>query len=318
MKKFYLVFAVAMLALAFASCQKDGQFKPKEKIRAVYRQGTISYDKEIYKDSDGECAKFLAEKWTWSDKKLKSIDRYNVDGSLNKTIQFTYDSKDRFDRIIYPSYQMQFNYDGSTLKSIDIYSGATIVESYTMTYDGKHISRIDYTNYNASTKKAASKFDEINPLSLLFGKEIAENMQTCAEMSNKNATRGISNGTYTLTWSGNNITHITYMEGSYQANSDLEYDKNKNPYKGCLTGVSPDFMSENNVVSMTANYRQGTYSIDQRITNQYNYSNKFPSMKTQIANKVDMDYYWYYINSDNNPEYYPSYTETIIETYEYE
>ena len=38
MKKFYLVFAVAMLALAFASCHKDGQYKPKNlRLKARYK-----------------------------------------------------------------------------------------------------------------------------------------------------------------------------------------------------------------------------------------------------------------------------------------
>ena len=317
MKKFYLVFAVAMLALAFASCHKDGQYKPKKQIKSIYKQEVVEYDKPFFSELDHTIDRYLDEKWTWDGKKLKTMDSYYTDGSLYAAIQLTYDSKDRFDRIIYPSYQLQFRYDGSNLAGIDVYSGTSIDQSYTFTYDGKHVSRVDMVNYNNSNKNI-EELRKNNPLSLLFGKEIADNMMSIV---NTKKTRGMTSGSYTLTWKGNNVSSIsgtvTSSSATTSTTQEYEYDSHKNPIYGFYQGFSASYMSENNITSVRTTITQGTIRIDENTTINYTYGGDYPQMATKVHHGVDTEYYWYYPYNDSNPDYYPSYTSTLITEYQY-
>ncbi|MBO7571783.1 MAG: hypothetical protein J6T48_06475 [Bacteroidales bacterium] len=319
MKKFILVAVAFSIAFAFTSCKKDGQFSPKEKIKSIYLQGSIEYDKPFFSEWNGSCAKYLDEKWTWDGKKLKTIDSYNTDGSLYETIQLTYDSKDRFDRIIYSDYQLQFRYDGSKLAGIDAYVGTSINQSYTFTYDGKHISRVDFVNYN-SNKEYTEEMKKYNPLSLLFDREIANNMMNFVNYTAKK-TRGMTTGSYTLTWSKNNISNIsgtiTSSSATTSISEDYEYDSHKNPQFGFYHGFSSTFMSENNITGMRSTLTQGTIRIDENITINYTYKGDFPQIATKVHHGVDTDGYRYYTYYNNDPEYYPSYTRTTITEYQY-
>ena len=88
MKKTVLLLASLMFLATFTSCfkDKDGEYKPKEKISRIFKD---------YGDGGG---KELREVWNWDKKQLKSIDHYSG-GSLNWTEEFTYNKKGQIERV---------------------------------------------------------------------------------------------------------------------------------------------------------------------------------------------------------------------------
>ena len=87
MKNLIFVATAILLAFAFTSCEKDGQYKPKERISKVYSLTPHSPEKHL------ECV------WTWDDKKLSKIDYLFWNGDLDWTETFKYDSKNRIERV---------------------------------------------------------------------------------------------------------------------------------------------------------------------------------------------------------------------------
>ena len=322
MKKVYFLAVVLFLsAIAFTSCKKDNQYSPKSKIKSVYVQQTVEYDKPLYQEElNRYIDKYLDEKWTWDGKRLKTIDSYYSDGSIYETIQFTYDSKNRFDRVIFPSYQLQYRYDDSKLVGIDVYSGTTIIESYTMYYDGKKVSRISYIDYDDSNnKKYMEEFGKYNPLSMIFNKEIANNIMSGIDKADKN-TRGMTTAEYSLTWNKNNITRITGTIISSQATTtytyDYEYDTHKNPYNGLFLSFNTSYLTENNITSIRSTLTQGNIRIDESSDISYTYDKGFPKVATSVYKAVNKGYYYLYVQTGNS-DYYPSYTCKTITEYQY-
>lgn len=98
MKKFkFLPVVLGMLIVVFmASCTKDGVYNPSKKINMVYKAWSEDYNGTHY-----EAQRYLAEKWTWDNKTLSSIQYFN-DGS----------------------YTQNFTYDGNRLTRIDVYENS--------------------------------------------------------------------------------------------------------------------------------------------------------------------------------------------------
>ena len=76
MKKNLLIAAIALLAVAFVSCQKDGVYNPKHKIATVSQEWTRTI---VTEDANGSSTKidslkpYVAQEWSWGDKTLNSI-----------------------------------------------------------------------------------------------------------------------------------------------------------------------------------------------------------------------------------------------------
>lgn len=124
---------VCAVVFGFTSCNKDGVYKPKEKIEKIYVQ---------YEGQD----KVLTETWDWEDNLLKSIKHADTDpiGDNSYTETFTYDKK-QVKSISDGTYTMTYNYDGRYFDNIKVTEGSDEVGTMTFSHDGKLISKIDIT-----------------------------------------------------------------------------------------------------------------------------------------------------------------------------
>ena len=81
-----------MAFLLMVSCNKEGQFNPKNKIDRIYYSS--SYKSEIYDNgywetvSANNTRKHVSEIWHWDGNTLKSISHYSPDGEMDYTEKF--------------------------------------------------------------------------------------------------------------------------------------------------------------------------------------------------------------------------------------
>ena len=95
MKKTILLGAILVLGLFFVSCEKEGQYTPKNKIdRISYSSSTTfqMYLNDVWNDvGTSTVSKYVSEIWNWDGKMLKSITHYNDKGELMYTENYEYD-----------------------------------------------------------------------------------------------------------------------------------------------------------------------------------------------------------------------------------
>ena len=98
MKRILLISAIALLAVAFVSCKKDGVYNPKHKVAKVYNEWTRT---TVTTDASGSTTRidslnpYVAQEWAWGKKTLESITYKNDDGAVRETKKYTYDDKNR-------------------------------------------------------------------------------------------------------------------------------------------------------------------------------------------------------------------------------
>ena len=132
-KKIAMAALVCAVVIGLTSCNKDGVYKPKEKIAKIYVQ------------NEGQ-DKVLTETWDWDGKLLMSIKHADTDliGDNSYTETFTYDKK-QVKTISDGTYTMTYNYDGRFFDNIKITEGSDEVGTMKFTHDGKLVSKIDIT-----------------------------------------------------------------------------------------------------------------------------------------------------------------------------
>lgn len=282
MKSLFIVAATILLALAFTSCKKDGQYAPKEKISKVYVSTSNSPEKHL------ECV------WTWDDKKLSKIDYLYGFGDVFWTETFKYDSKNRIERVEDLKFNeyVQYTYDGNKLKGMEYYCDGELWQTTTFTYDGNKISRMDLVINNGITIANKARFS-------LIPKEFKN------KISPKNDGSGYE-VSIELTWDGDNVSymkmtstnsgeyHGEHYSYEYLQECNYTYDNKLNPMKGlwnmgnmtdeeCMmfSGV----FSKNNVTSITCKETESYTENGQTETDTYTfvrnyniaYDGKFPT-----------------------------------------
>ena len=132
-KKIAMAALVCAVVIGLTSCNKDGVYKPKEKIAKIYVQ------------NEGQ-DKVLTETWDWDGKLLMSIKHADTDpiGDNSYTETFTYDKK-QVKTISDGTYTITYNYDGRFFDNIKITEGSDEVGTMKFTHDGKLVSKIDIT-----------------------------------------------------------------------------------------------------------------------------------------------------------------------------
>ncbi|MBR5984545.1 MAG: hypothetical protein IK025_12610 [Bacteroidales bacterium] len=343
MKKVYFVLAITLFAFVFASCTKEGAFKPKERISKVFRSSTWSwtYNPAVYESGSDQTSKYLREMWKWGDKTLDQIDYYSSNGTVSYSYNFTYDNKKRIERIddYKDSYYTTFKYDGKVLKTVETWSNGTIYASANITYEGnafsgRKIKKIDYTEYDK--KKNAKEEYLSNPLRFLLGEEIANNVDVA--LNKRNATRGVFLVTIDFTWTKNNVStmKISGNDGGYFEHTyTYTYDSNKNPFYKMYAMLGPDedavdCLSENNVTGYTYTYIEDGDTDNGTVNYNLSYDGKYPSMKmyTDTYSYSDVyheyvGYHWdenlgQYVDEYNDTPYTYTSTSTYTTYYEYE
>lgn len=333
MKKLYFVLAIAIFAFAFASCTKEGAYKPKERISKIFRSSTYSstYTPAVYEGYSGKTDKYLREMWKWGDKTLEQIDYYNSNGSMSSQVHFSYDKKKRIERIddYQNSYYTTFKYDGNELKAIETWYSGAIQNAANITYEGnaftgKKIKKIEYTVYDKKKNAEGAEANLDNALVYLLGEEIAGNID---QILSKKATRGVFVVTIDLTWSKKNVgtMKVSGNNGGYfEYTYTYSYDSNKNPYYKMYSMISDDeesvfCLSENNVTGYSYTYVEDGDTENGTISYNVSYDGKFPSMRMYTYTNSYNDVYEEYISGyyDENYNWIEGHYETTPYTYNY-
>lgn len=294
MKKITLLVAVMALGLFFVSCNKEGQFTPKNKIDRVCYSDSYKY--EVYDNgywnvqSQGSTSKYVKEIWNWDGKLLKSISYYNEDGDLRYTENYEYDGK----RLVSISWgsagRYTFTYNNGKITSIDGYEGTEKMVSYVFAHKGGKITEIKVTNYDA--KKGASIPTAANALRFFIHSADMQSFdEMMARMAAKMTAKDIDSYIIQLDWDGSNISEMTYLEGSYKETIEYKYDNKVNPYYGLFDISEYDgiqILSKNNVTRYVADDSDNSHWENDYV---YTYDGKVPTMQTSTYNRnFDSDY----------------------------
>lgn len=220
-KNFIVLIVVAVFSvLGFSSCQKEGVYKPKERITGIYY-------------ADSETDKYLVQKWTWDGKKLSNI-------AHDDFVQiFKYDSKKRIERVeIGANYYVQYKYNGNMLETMELYEDNRLEESATVHYERDKIDKIEFYSYYYS-KSSPQKIS-------LLPKHILNKIMPYTEKSE--SPTNIEVVTLELTWEGDNVSK-SKMNCTYNY-EDYDYDENWEPivtlYK-CYEEVSIDYSYDDKI-----------------------------------------------------------------------
>lgn len=253
MKKLVLFSLVILIIAGMTSCQKEGVFNPSQKIEKIY----------VEKGGANVLAKYLSEEWKWNGKLLESITYYNPSGIVIYTNKYSYDDKNRLTTITQNNgTEITYTYDGKFLTTIeDKYKDKLMAQS-TVEHDGKQISKIVTTYYDAkSTINSALRFfipeESIAQLNTATKKAITENQ----------GKGGSYTTTMSLTWDGKNVSKcdiITTINGvSNTETTSYTYDNGKNPVRNFLD-LDYSSLTKNNVLQATTgkNVLNYTYQYD--------------------------------------------------------
>lgn len=278
MKKILLIAAIALMAVAFVSCKKDGVYNPKHKIAKVSEEWTRT---SATTDASGTVTHtvnrnpYVAEEWTWSDKTLASITYKNFEGKVYETVKYTYDDKNRIIGSTNADGDEKAEYvynDDKKLQSIKITNGTHNEVVMEIAYDGKVPTTITTTvNY---TLKNLSKFAKSVIPSYIYNAIEADEVSAKAATVTHKYTSAIE-------WDGKNIIEVvTTGEDNYKHIVKYEYDGKLNPNTGMYANMDNDIYNEygaiyskNNVIKRTETYSNGTTTEEKY---EYQYDGKMP------------------------------------------
>ena len=298
MKKLTLLIAVLALGLFFVSCNKEGQFNPKNKIDRIYHSGTYKHEVNVlgeWEISETEDQpKYVSEIWNWEGKVLKSISYYNSEGRLDNTENFEYDGK----RLVAISREGEsdrwvLNYEKGKLSSMEFFEGSNKMISYEITHDKGKISEMKLNFF--SSKKAAMAMFPMNALRFFIPAASTENMMMAmAKITEKHTTKDVYTINIKIEWDGKNISKEIFSIGTDTDTYEFTYDQKLNPYYGLFDigeNSSEVVMSKNNVTQYVHRDSDNGYS-EQKYT--YTYDGNFPSTKYETYSYgADIDRYTY-------------------------
>lgn len=321
MKKALITMAVLAVAGIMASCQKDGAYSPKNKISKVYYE----YD-SLVDGVSSHTDKHLTEVWNWTDDKLDSINHMYADGTdISYVESYTYDGKHiSLVEQHYPGYtepfsKTVFTYDGNKLTQVENFSGSYLTSTYTFTHKAGKISQIDVTYPSGSNYDYKSVPTVVRMMT-------AEVMPE--EMMNKAFSRAKASTTRTLSiklsYLGSNVSKVDYstiyttvdngMETveTRTTTTKYEYDGKSNPYYEMMGGLSPIYLSKNNV-------KKETYTSSESVTEDGELVEETNYLKEHVT-----EYTYTYdgskptMQSGKRTEVMGNRTDTYTKTYYYE
>lgn len=284
MKKITLIVATLALSLFFVSCNKEGQYTPKNKIDRVCYSSTGKYEEyqNGYWTTTGSYStdKYVGEIWNWDGKLLKSISYYTTDGNLSYTENYEYDGK----RLVSVSWgtagRLSLNYDGAKISSIEAYDGTVKSAEWTITHTGSKISNIKITEFE--NKRGTINSFPINMCRFFIPAPSVETfveMLGRAQQHNMN-TKEIYSYDLELEWDGDNVKTIKFIDGVYTETQEYTYDDKINPYCGLFDlsefGTN-EVLSKNNVTRMTYLDSDNDYGEANYV---YTYDKKLPTMRS--------------------------------------
>lgn len=289
MKNLCKLFVIAaVLIFVVASCEKEGVYNPKKKIDRVY----YSFNNNGYTYYISNTDKYVKEVWNWDKNVLKGISFYDLDGMLEYVENYSYDNKNRLSEISWGGNgKYTLTYDGKHLSRIEYIKGSSVEEVMEVSYDGKRLAEIKITDFDSDSKAA--------PMSPAIFRFFLPNLdeQSTARLLDKintaKAAKAAESYIIKFEWDGKNIKKITEEMGPYRYTMEYTYDNMSNPFKGLFDFdefTMLENFSDNNVVKETAIYDNEISEY----TYCYTYDGKYPTTKTYNANEYSYTYYYEY------------------------
>ena len=256
MKRNLLIAAIALLAVAFVSCQKDGVYKPKKKIAKI----TCNWEEKTSYDTT-KVNDYVSEEFIWGkkniDKRIHSFRKFNYATGTESfpKIEYTYsyDDKNRLIGMREGSFNFEYIYnDDKRLSNINVYDGTDTASTIELGYEDKHVSSMKITEYYYSyySNKSQAAFAMILPshmISVIYPEEI-----NCGEIVPKDASTEVTDVTFE--WDGKNISRMVSKSDKITTTATYEYDGKINPFAGFYSdeSISYAMFSKNNVTKITS------------------------------------------------------------------
>lgn len=278
-----MIALATLVAFAFSSCKKDGVFQPKQKIATISESRvtrTVSGTTTII----DTIRPYVTEEWIWEGKNLSSITLRDKKGKEEGKISFKYDDKNRISDISSAHETAVYTYNkDKRLDNIKLYDGKELEDVFHFVYDGKVLTGIVDTMFNAGLIKS-------NLVSRIFPNMIAEQFSVPQNMTRGNE---IFVTNLTFEWDGKNIAQINSVKETPTCKStttyNYEYDAKLNPQYGmsamCAMSADESFLSKNNVIKVAChdktNGKNGMSILDSEsnteIQYNYEYDGKVPA-----------------------------------------
>lgn len=290
--------ALSVAGAAFIGCQKDGVFNPKNKISKIYRTEKGS--------------KVLSEVWTWDGKTLNNVACYLNDSTMEYKWYYFYEKKQvvRIENTLGLSY-ITITYSGSNYDKVEFYDKFDKkLRSYAYTYDGKKVSKIDFTSYKNPSK--SMDVMDYRFLSAFIPMAILEETDKQIKNSPPSKSDGDVVYNYTLKYDGDNLSEWKIVDNN-DPNKQLEmtyqyeqYDKNVNPYYASFPNIdgmniaTPCFYKNNPTKVTLTQAMNGKAAPTTTYDYSYQYNGKkFPTESIKKATvegtviRSDTNYYEY-------------------------
>lgn len=286
MKKLLLILGVFLVA--FSNCKKDDdknipQFMSGKKIERIY-----------YEDDDHD--KYLDELWTWKDNgRLKSIDYYETDGSIDETHYFTFNDDNLVTKV--EDYQhrerTEYEYDGTRLVRCKFFWEEILREYYNLNYEDGKLSSIECSYYGKSGDET-----HLMAFSNILPDHIVNALAKTKVMNNSSSNdRGITK--YSFTWTGPNITKLEWWDMGDGGTCEFEYDNKKNPFcefYGLRSFDDFNFSANNCIYEMYKENEEG-YDETGVVEYRYEYDGDYPTECRRYRDSYGYSCYYYkYIN----------------------
>ena len=279
MKRNLLIAAIALLAVAFVSCQKDGVYKPKKRISKVYNEWKTTRVVATANDtttSADSVAPYICQEWTWGKKTLTSIIYKEYDGDGSWSINYSYDDKNRISVCSSGDEKAEYTYgDDNMLQSIKFTDDSDDVTVLKIAYDGKVPASIT-TEYTFTNDKKLSNFAKSVIPSYICAAIEADKLH----LKSTTVTRSM---TSVFEWDGENISRVVTTDvDNDKSTTTYEYDDKLNPFRGMYANLydeEPSYdiiYSKNNVTKITDSYVWDNTTYTDEAEFSYEYDGKLP------------------------------------------
>ena len=253
-----MIVAIALLAVAFVSCQKDGVYKPKKKIAKI----TCNWEQiNAYDNGRSDTTKvndYVSDEFIWGkktvDKRIHSFRKFNYETNTESfpKIEYTYsyDDKNRLIGMREGSFNYEYIYnDDKRLSNINVYDGTDTASTIELGYEDKHVSSMRIIDYYYSDK-SQSALAMILPsqiMNVIYPEEINYGV-----IVPKEVTTQVTDVTFE--WDGKNISRMTSKSDMVTSTATYEYDGKNNPFSGFYSdeNLSSVMFSKNNVTKITS------------------------------------------------------------------
>ena len=275
---------VVAMTLLFASCTKDGVYKPKKKIAKIYQT-----DMTIPQNAE----KILAETWTWDGKLLSKIEYFNGD-----IANFSYEKK-QLKSITNGENRTELTYDGKLIDNMKMYHNDELEWTYTFEHGDKNRITGYTVERNTSKGNAAKNFCLVENAFRFLVPEIATNEAIEYVKAATSNQKGKDNYTVTLTYDGKNVASKTIKyEDATTGEVTYTYTEYLNPFYGLLTNEENNATSKNAVASavekvpgLSGNYTyKYTYKIDDKFPTQIIEEKSFQMTTGSINTNIVTDF----------------------------